>query len=66
MTVFWNRTFRVVAGGLCVIGALAGPEGGSSTWMLVAIAACSSALMLGARHATSRPTPVPRPSEVTR
>jgi hypothetical protein len=40
----------MLAGVFCVIGAVAGADGSAATWTLVALAACSSALMLGAPY----------------
>ena len=51
MTGCPHRMYRAVATVFCLIGASAGAPEGFATWTLLAVVACSSAVILGARHA---------------
>jgi hypothetical protein len=68
MNLCRHRSFRILAAVFCSIGVLAGGNAGSTTWMLLAFAAISSAVMLDTllTGASSAPANAQSRVEVTR
>ena len=66
MTACSHRRVQVLAAGFCLLGALAGADAGSSTWSLVTLAACTSALLMVARYRSDRSAVVTQSAEATR